>query len=628
MPTPRHRRLAVIGAVVAGASLLGLWGCTASLNPLRLGDHTNTVTQAAKTGAVAVGVSMPSIKRQISAVEDDIDHITVTVNAKDNAWSPALTVTFGKSSLGTGTAWKTFSSVPVGKVFVTAVAYAADNSPIPGGSVTSDELTINAGQVTNAVLELKWEVGGLSTLIKVTVGSPVGLTPGTAGPLQATALMVGGASRFEDTLANADGTNATHVLSAAAYSCGTCHTDVQDVFKHAAHNTWESKLSSSCYPCHTPGADPNQSAGSLLVGGKPVGFDFTKPANDPTNVGFLGIQCESCHGAGGNHITSTNLADKLASITRVPSYKQSCLRCHLDSWNKVERMAMANTAPAYVKPSFPTYMVSNEDVNSSGGGAFLRHGKQGEVMLGGGGYLFEDSNTPASKSTTATAATYPLNPMTSLSNPHRDSVDNGCISCHMNPTDPERHQPAIGEKRDHVVVASCQNCHGTGFTANSIETYKASTQRDLDTLASLLVQFRQTHARQVLNTSNPAYLKTTRIETASSSWATDVASLSLPVSLWDDSPAFVTSMYSDPASMSATTNWLGDSKWRGWSSRMTTYNAAWWNYVLLNGMTYYSNSNGVITPGSTIGEEAGGIHNPAYSKMLIRQSIKALRAAM
>ncbi|HEY9857149.1 MAG TPA: multiheme c-type cytochrome, partial [Stenomitos sp.] len=532
MPTPRHRRWVIIGALIAGASTLGLLGCTAALNPLHLGSNTNAVTATAKTGFVAVGVAMPSAKREIAAIQDQIDHISISVApAQGDAWS-ALTASFSKASLGT-TSWRTFSAVPVGNVYVTANAYNASNTLMK--TVRSDELTVTAGQVTNATLELKWDVGGVSAQINVSVGSPIGLTPGTMGASQDTAVAVGGASQQTDAVSATPTT-----LSANAYSCGTCHSDIQAVFQTAAHNVWEgTHLSSSCFPCHTTVADPKTGSNLLNKNGELVAFDYTKAtANDSHNWGYLGVQCEACHGAGSNHVavdtkSPTSVQDHLDSITRVPSSTGTCLNCHMDKYNKVGFMAQQPGTTGYILPSFPTYMVSKEDVNASGYGAFLRHGKQSEIYLGGGGYMY-DARTPDYKATTGTAANFPASPYKSTFNPHRDSVSNGCVTCHMNPADPKAHDPSIAKKRDEVAQASCQTCHGTGFTGSSIESYINKTERDLDSLAAAMVNYRTTKAKEILW---PIGSTTYRVHpTDAASWSIAVASTSFAVSCWDDSP--------------------------------------------------------------------------------------------
>ncbi len=695
----QSRRTIFLGAYLAGAVCL-VWGCS-GIPVLKggvpgTGDHYGATRTTANTGSLSVRVSLPS-KLKVQNVDDQIDHIVVTVapNTASDWTTPALTFTVTKKMLATGIAYATFHSVPIGGpttgdetnthgVDVSAVAYdvadaiLASTNSNPLEKSSADNVRVSAGVLTTVPLFLTWDSGGLNAVVKLWIGSPENLTAGFEDPttLQNGALLVGGASRLEDNTAVGNGTYGlqnglypSNYLSASEYSCGTCHEREQEVYHGSLHNQWvPSKFTgTSCRSCHTVGADPNTGS-TRTVNGQRYGSDFSQAITAYPNPAYMGVQCEACHGGGSNHVTTPTISDKLNSITRYPDWKQTCLRCHQDGFNKVQRMQNAKDSAwnftagnGNVWPSYPTYLVSNEDINKGGGGGIiLRHGKQSLMLLGGGGYLFAsdggatDSFVPTLSATNSSmpgwATTY-LNPYNDVTNPHRDSVANGCITCHMNPADPEAHNPNIGEtvaRLDAVATMVCAQCHGTTFTGNSIRNYKSATQLQIDTLRDLLIAFRRKHAMELMTASHTEFTPAkTRLATDSTTiatysaeivgsgsiavtggtaWAVDIASLSVPVAAWDDSPSTV--FDSGNANQTNGTIYTSQSVPNNWSPRMTAYNGAFWNYVFLNGLMTYSKSGSTITPSITGGEGAGGIHNPPYAQRLLRQSIDTLRAKM
>lgn len=107
-------------------------------------------------------------------------------------------------------------------------------------------------------------------------------------------------------------------LFAGSDICGECHADTYATEIQTAHAGALQTLSKigmgnnpACLPCHT-------------VGYK-LPYGFVNAAQTPT---LAGVQCENCHGAGGNHVTSES--DPIVR-PRVELAAEVCGGCHTDS---------------------------------------------------------------------------------------------------------------------------------------------------------------------------------------------------------------------------------------------------------------------------------------------------------
>lgn len=132
-----------------------------------------------------------------------------------------------------------------------------------------------------------------------------------------------------------------------ATTCGTgsgCHADIQGQWQTTAHSKALQALqqigqdkNTACLPCHTVGF------------GTATGFkDATSTAN------LAGVQCESCHGAGSDHVASGN-GDK-TKITTFPNILSAdvCGKCHtgnfhptVDEWKTSKHVEVTPHVAAY-----------------------------------------------------------------------------------------------------------------------------------------------------------------------------------------------------------------------------------------------------------------------------------------
>ncbi|MFH1723476.1 MAG: multiheme c-type cytochrome [Elusimicrobiota bacterium] len=97
--------------------------------------------------------------------------------------------------------------------------------------------------------------------------------------------------------------------------CKMCHMKQHKAWAESLHSKNFSALigdetkDPSCLKCHTTGFDKG-------------GYDPAK--SEEENAKFLNVQCESCHGPGGDHFKAP-MAQKKDTITRTPL---NCAECH------------------------------------------------------------------------------------------------------------------------------------------------------------------------------------------------------------------------------------------------------------------------------------------------------------
>ncbi len=321
-----------------------------------------------------------------------------------------------------------------------------------------------------------------------------------------------------------------------ANTCKLCHPEAFSVYSLTAHwtirdlTTWSGRTNNSCKSCHSVGEDPANPGKSLLMpDSTPAGFDFTKAWLDPVNDTFRGIQCENCHGPGGNHVNAA-LIDKDTTITARPNYMLTCVRCHNTAFNRTWNGA------------------SDADVNAGGGYGAPKH-PQGLAYLANGGYTY--------------GKTFPASA-------HQTLVGNGCINCHMgNGSFPGNHQISIAQNRDAYVKNVCQKCHESDFTSESIDAYQAQIKLSVDALEKVLVEYRQAFCLEVM-------VATSGTQPIPFSTAPEaIANLALKASTWDDSPASVSAGFPHQSGKNPTADATS------WSLHQKAFNRAYWNMGLI-----------------------------------------------
>ncbi|HEX6559930.1 MAG TPA: multiheme c-type cytochrome [Longimicrobiales bacterium] len=107
-------------------------------------------------------------------------------------------------------------------------------------------------------------------------------------------------------------------------ACGNCHAGQQVKWAESKHATaWadlqaNSHADDTCVDCHTVNALGNAATAS-------VAYAATK---DPR---YEDVQCESCHGAGLEHVTDASKTQPTASILAGEDKTNGCGECHADS---------------------------------------------------------------------------------------------------------------------------------------------------------------------------------------------------------------------------------------------------------------------------------------------------------
>lgn len=550
-----ERRIAIVGALVASTAVFGLGACAPANNASNSTNPANGATRINTYGQISVGVQLPTSQRQVTAVLDSLSSIDLAVAGAHLA-SP-MTTTFAKAMLVNGSGFKNFMDVPAGLATVTATA-----KDVGGGTLAtaSADVTVVAGQTANATLNLTFNFGVISATITVTlIPTTSSAFPGIAPAGQAGAKYVGVAT------------------------CATCHSGLANVYKQTAHWSFQlpdsngafasimgkspsspgtAWIAGSCYSCHVVGEDVANPKHSLMVGGLPAGFDFSQSSSASANAAYLGIQCESCHGPGSNHVTHANDdggvgASASYTITKTPSYRTTCVTCHSSGVGNTKKLGGPWT----------TAGATDADVNDGGSGATLHH-PQGPVFLQQGGYNYG---------------------VVTASSSHNTQIANGCIDCHLVGGEPGLHEINIGKALSNKLVGSCQKCHGSNFDSASIDGFQAQTKLALMSLQNALVAYRGKFCTEVIKGSTK------------STAAADIANLANAASKWSDSPAYVqTSTGSDKVNYTANSTY--------WSDHQKTFNRAAWNWHIVSD------------------EKSFGIHAPTYEQTLLRNSYNALMA--
>jgi hypothetical protein len=107
-------------------------------------------------------------------------------------------------------------------------------------------------------------------------------------------------------------------------TCGNCHVDVQAEWAQTKHaNAWadlqaSGHASEMCNKCHTVNGGTNGT-------GDTTGF-FTVSAD--AQRFYRDVQCESCHGAGANHISAPGESQPIPTFKVDNTYADGCTACH------------------------------------------------------------------------------------------------------------------------------------------------------------------------------------------------------------------------------------------------------------------------------------------------------------
>jgi hypothetical protein len=112
-------------------------------------------------------------------------------------------------------------------------------------------------------------------------------------------------------------------------TCGNCHIDRQRTWQTTLHaQAWADlqatgQASSACYKCHTTNGATNlapDTAGYFGVSASAQKF-------------YTDVQCESCHGPGGGHITSPDASQPLSTVHADTAQAWGCGTCHTGTHN-------------------------------------------------------------------------------------------------------------------------------------------------------------------------------------------------------------------------------------------------------------------------------------------------------
>jgi len=223
-------------------------------------------------------------------------------------------------------------------------------------------------------------------------------------------------------------TGATYVGRVA---CRDCHANIYDQYAEQPMGSMAEyadtrHVGSNCGACHATGF--GQPTGGLLDGSTPH---------------LAGIGCESCHGPGSKHLTAGSIAEREATITRVPPDK-TCQDCHGDR----------KSTPEGYRPGAldqPYQMVTAETLrNTTASSIRGPHHAAGAFLFGRGGY-----NLAA--------------PMTS---PH-STVPNTCVACHQKTINPATGKVDHGAEAQHPNTntnqVNCSSCH-SGRSEHFVQT--------------------------------------------------------------------------------------------------------------------------------------------------------------
>jgi predicted CXXCH cytochrome family protein len=266
--------------------------------------------------------------------------------------------------------------------------------------------------------------------------------------------------------------------------CAGCHIQVGNQWKLTKHADalpallTSSHVSSSCYPCHVVGLD-----------GDPSNSGYDDP--DPTVAArFGGVQCESCHGAGSEHVATliplvanvsaevcgqchtgahnpnyddweTSLHAQALELNRDNShFSVGCLECHSADYIFADSVPEDATVDDF---QFGITCVVCHDPHSPANEFQLRadpvtlctechntegavvgesaHHPNGDMFAGSGGYEY---------------------PGYSYVNSAHTNIEDGCVACHMwaspfNATGSGEN--AISGHSFRPVIQACQECH-------------------------------------------------------------------------------------------------------------------------------------------------------------------------
>lgn len=174
----------------------------------------------------------------------------------------------------------------------------------------------------------------------------------------------------------------------------------------------------SCFQCHTTGAQPQNE-------------DF--PEFQENRPGFAGtweeagVQCEACHGPGGNHFTTVDGQVQVDTTgIFVSSAAERCGQCH-------------------TRGDDPNVIMA--------AGGYIQHHEQWPELLASGGHAGFDCITCH-------------NPHVSANYDRQNAIINECTACHAD-QNLALHQGKTYVRGDYVETLSCVSCHMTFATKSA-----------------------------------------------------------------------------------------------------------------------------------------------------------------
>lgn len=167
----------------------------------------------------------------------------------------------------------------------------------------------------------------------------------------------------------------------------------------------------SCFYCHTTGARPQDE-------------DF--PEYQENRPGFIGtwlepgVQCEECHGPGGNHFTTVagEVVIDTSAIYTSATGEDTCGKCHTRGDN-------------------PGVIIAK--------GGYIQHHEQYPELLASGGHASFGCATCH-------------DPHVSVTYDRSNAIRNACTDCHAD-QNMGKHEGKVFTRGDYTEVLSCESCH-------------------------------------------------------------------------------------------------------------------------------------------------------------------------
>lgn len=163
----------------------------------------------------------------------------------------------------------------------------------------------------------------------------------------------------------------------------------------------------SCFRCHTTGPLPQDADNPQFQENRP-GFAGTWEE--------AGVQCESCHGPGSNHVSNPSARDLFVDNTGA----ESCNQCHSRPFDSQDGVILARDG-------------------------FIRNYQQRTELLASGGHANFN-------------CTFCHDPHRSVAYDRENAIRNECIVCHRD-QNMALHEGKVFTRGNYTEVLTCESCH-------------------------------------------------------------------------------------------------------------------------------------------------------------------------